>query len=174
MHNLCNLSVVIPYHGRISFFRETLESLKQQTTKDFCVIISDDSDELRDQKDLAVAVKEYKRFLSIKVVRTKANLGPIANTKQAIDAASTDFIRILHTDDIIAPNTIRLEFEIIKKFPNLLMIFHNASPFKNKFVPNEHGRYSENTWINSWLLDKSLNRTILPSCIVFIKEYYMK
>ena len=170
MHNLCNLTVVIPYHGRISFFRETLESLKQQTTKDFCVIISDDSDELRDQKDLAVAVKEYKRFLSIKVVRTKANLGPIANTKQAIDAASTDFIRILHTDDIIAPNTIRLEFEIIKKFPNLLMIFHNASPFKNKFVPNEHGRYSENTWINSWLLDKSLNRTILPSCIVFHKR----
>ncbi len=166
-----NMSVAIPYHGRAEFFKETLDSLVVQTSNNFEVIVSDDSNNEKDIADLKLLSDEYaKKGLNIKVIRTKANLGPIMNTKQAIDAAKNDIVRILHTDDYIAPKTIEFELQIFEQNPETFFAFHNASVFRKKFIPNEHNKYSIDSWKDNWLKEKNFTHSILPSCLIIRKD----
>mgnify|MGYP002626427573 CR=1 FL=1 len=88
------ISVVIPYHGRINFFKSTLDCLNNQTDKDFELIISDDSNDKKSVNGLKSLVKKYPD-LNINVIRTKANLGAVANTLQGINHSHNKFVHIL-------------------------------------------------------------------------------
>ena len=124
--NYSKMSVAIPYHGRPDFFRETLENLYNQTSKDFEIVIGDDSNSEKDIQDLKSLVDEYiQKGLNIRVVRTEPNLGAIKNTLQAIKACKNEIVRILHTDDCIAPTTIELELSIFNQKPDTFFAFHN-------------------------------------------------
>lgn len=165
------MSIAIPYHGGADLFRETLERLCSQSQKCFECVISDDSDNEQDIEDLKHLSEEFsQKGLNIKTVRTSPNLGAIANTKQAIDNCSCDIIRILHTDDALAPGTIKFELEIFEKCPDTFFAFHNASVFREKFIPNEHGQWSNITWLENWLRNKNYTHSILPSCLILRKE----
>lgn len=169
--NYTEISVAIPYHGRADFFKETLKTLLNQTCKNFEIVISDDSNNEKDLAALDALVKEYASYgLKIRVVRTKPNLGPILNTKQAVDACKNDIVRILHTDDSLAPSTIELELEIFNKNPDTFFAFHNLSVFREKFIPNENGKWSDKTWVDNWLKDKNYINSIIPSCLVINKK----
>ena len=161
------MSVVIPYHGARGFFNATMDNLTAQTTHDFEVVISDDSDDQKDQIDLLKIIEKYSGNLNLSVVRTKPNLGAIANTLQGIKMANNDIIRILHTDDAIAPDTIRLEIELFEQHPDAVAIFHNATLFRDTFIPNQHGLTNAAGWIDSWLKKKALMRSIVPSALAF-------
>ena len=50
------ISIVIPYHGRLSLFKETLESLRKQSFKDFEVVISDDTNDTENIKMLLICI----------------------------------------------------------------------------------------------------------------------
>lgn len=169
--NYAEMSVAIPYHGRADFFKETLETLLNQTCKNFEIVISDDSNNENDLSALDALVKEFGlRGLKISVVRTKPNLGAILNTRQAVDACKNDIVRILHTDDCLAPKTIELELEIFNKFPDTFFAFHNLTVFREKFIPNENNSWSDKTWVDNWLKDKNYINSIIPSCLVFNKK----
>lgn len=169
--NYAEMSVAIPYHGRADFFKETLETLLNQTNKNFEIVISDDSNNENDLAALDTLVKEYGlKGLKISVVRTKPNLGAILNTRQAVDACKNDIVRILHTDDCLAPKTIELELEIFNKFPDTFFAFHNLTVFREKFIPNENNRWSDKTWVDNWLKDKNYINSIIPSCLVINKK----
>lgn len=169
--NYSKMSVAIPYHGRPDFFRETLENLYNQTSKDFEIVIGDDSNSEKDIQDLKSLVDEYiQKGLNIRVVRTEPNLGAIKNTLQAIKACKNEIVRILHTDDCIAPTTIELELSIFNQKPDTFFAFHNASVFRESFIPNESKKWSDKTWIENWLKNKNYTHSILPSCFVFKKE----
>ena len=169
--NYAEMSVAIPYHGRADFFKETLETLLNQTNKNFEIVISDDSNNENDLAALDTLVKEFGlKGLKISVVRTKPNLGAILNTRQAVDACKNDIVRILHTDDCLAPKTIELELEIFNKFPDTFFAFHNLTVFREKFIPNENNRWSDKTWVDNWLKDKNYINSIIPSCLVINKK----
>lgn len=126
------ISIVIPYHGRLSLFKETLESLRKQSFKDFEVVISDDTN---DTENIKMLIDSYSD-LHIKYVKSSINLGAISNTLQGINNASNNFIHILHTDDILSPNCIQFEQELINKYPGNLFINHIHHAFENEFYSN--------------------------------------
>lgn len=156
------ISIVIPYHGRLSLFKETLESLRKQSFKDFEVVISDDTD---DTENIKMLIDSYSD-LHIKYVKSSINLGAISNTLQGINNASNNFIHILHTDDILSPNCIQFEQELINKYPANLFINHIHHAFENEFYSNEHNEYKIECPKTSWLKSKILN------CHIF--KYYWK
>ena len=63
------ISIVIPYHGRLSLFKETLESLRKQSFKDFEVVISDDTN---DTENIKMLIDSYSD-LHIKYVKSSIN-----------------------------------------------------------------------------------------------------
>ena len=165
------ISIAIPYHGRAEFFKETLNSLLVQTSKNFEVVISDDSNNKSDILALKELADDYiKRGLDINLIRTNPNLGAIKNTKQAVEHCKNDIIRILHTDDILTPGTIELELKIFNENPETFFAFHDASVFRKHFIPNEHGKWSKTSWVENWLINKNYTHSILPSCLIFRKS----
>ncbi|UJH92516.1 glycosyltransferase family 2 protein [Antarcticibacterium sp. 1MA-6-2] len=64
------LAIVIPYY-KINFFEECLQSLANQTSKNFRVYIGDDAS----PDDPSGIVSEYNKQLTLKIKRFKENLG---------------------------------------------------------------------------------------------------
>lgn len=160
------ISIVIPYHGRLSLFKETLESLRKQSFKDFEVVISDDTD---DTENIKMLIDSYSD-LHIKYVKSSINLGAISNTLQGINNASNNFIHILHTDDILSPNCIQFEQELINKYPANLFINHIHHAFENEFYSNEHNEYKIECPKTSWLKSKIFTDCTVPSAWCFNKK----
>ncbi|DAA98877.1 TPA: hypothetical protein CPT95_03890 [Candidatus Gastranaerophilales bacterium HUM_15] len=160
------ISIVIPYHGRLSLFKETLESLRKQSFKDFEVVISDDTN---DTENIKMLIDSYSD-LHIKYVKSSINLGAISNTLQGINNASNNFIHILHTDDILSPNCIQFEQELINKYPGNLFINHIHHAFENEFYSNEHNEYKIECPKTSWLKSKIFTDCTVPSAWCFNKK----
>lgn len=160
------ISIVIPYHGRLSLFKETLESLRKQSFKDFEVVISDDTN---DTENIKMLIDSYSD-LHIKYVKSSINLGAISNTLQGINNASNNFIYILHTDDILSPNCIQFEQELINKYPGNLFINHIHHAFENEFYSNEHNEYKIECPKTSWLKSKIFTDCTVPSAWCFNKK----
>lgn len=160
------ISIVIPYHGRLSLFKETLESLRKQSFKDFEVVISDDTN---DTENIKMLIESYSD-LHIKYVKSSINLGAISNTLQGINNASNNFIHILHTDDILSPNCIQFEQELINKYPGNLFINHIHHAFENEFYSNEHNEYKIECPKTSWLKSKIFTDCTVPSAWCFNKK----
>lgn len=172
MENFNNLiSIVIPYHGRLELFKETLNSLKVQTYKNFEVVISDDSEETESSL-VQELLSEYKD-LNINYVRTLSNLGAIQNTIQGIKFAKNKYIHILHSDDILAPECLNLEYNIISEHPEIIFITHFQRPFTTIFIPAEDNNYSIIS-PDEILREQIFFETSVPSCWIFKKELLEK
>lgn len=97
------LTILIPYY-KISFFKETLLSLEQQTCKDFTLFIGDDNSPSNPlkliQEILKTTTYQYKKYTS--------NLGGKNLVKQwdriISDTNVTEYFMILGDDDVISNN----------------------------------------------------------------------
>lgn len=160
------ISIIIPYHGRKKLLDETINSLINQVEKNFEVVLSDDS---VDGLGLDY-LKKYAENLNLKYVRTLPNLGPIPNTLQGINNATNDYIHILHSDDLISPNCIKLETALINKFPSNIFITHLNINFTDEFNYKEHEEYKIVTPQEEWLSERIFTWTTVPSTWCFHKS----
>lgn len=99
------ISAVIPTYNRPNLFRETFESVIQQTRQPDEIIIIDDSDE-----DYVSKIrKEYDNLPDIKHIRDESHesLGDVLNT--GIQRVSGDFIFMMDDDDRATPQLIERE-----------------------------------------------------------------
>lgn len=168
--NIIKLSVVVPTHGRVKLFEETLKSLYYQNCKDFEVIISDDSPLIEDRDEIKKLVSLYQhKGMIIKYIFTKPNILQAPNTNQGLKAASGSYIRILHSDDLISPQCIGKEIEFFEKNPEVDFLYHCSIAFSKQldFVAEQEdvnvNLYKSNVW-----LDRSIfTHTVLPSCLCF-------
>jgi len=87
------VSICIPVYKDINGVRRLLNSILNQTFKDFEIIITDDS------PDLAVneLIREFD--LNITYVHNDSPLGACGNWNKSIDLASGEYIKIVHQDD---------------------------------------------------------------------------
>ena len=126
------MSVVVPCHGRIDLLRQTLESLVLQTTRCFNVIITDDSSNEEERRAIYDISRDLLEEGGIqwKYIFTEANLGQVENTNQGLRIADGEFVRILHSDDVIHPQTIKYETNILKKHSKkICCLFHDNVAF---------------------------------------------
>lgn len=127
------LSVVVPTHGRVDLFVQTLDSLRRQTLDDFDVVVTDDSPLTEDRDAIAAAVGSYGRDTG-RVARylfTAPRLGQARNTNQGLRAASGAVVRILHSDDLLASATLETELALMRDPRlDLRMLFHQVEPFR--------------------------------------------
>lgn len=95
------LSIIIPYY-KISFFKETLQSLASQSCKDFTVFIGDDC-----SKNSPIELLEnYKDSFKFKYTRFESNIGSIDLVKQwsrciELDDTNNEWVMILGDDDVL-------------------------------------------------------------------------
>jgi len=91
------ISIVIPtYHMKygLEFLKQSFDMLKQQTYKDFEVVVTDDSmdDEIRD-------FCQEEKDLPLRFIKNMGTPGMAGNTNTAMLYANGDLIKILYQDD---------------------------------------------------------------------------
>lgn len=120
------ISVCIPVYNGAEYIGDTLQSLTEQTYKDFEVIVSDNAS--TDGTDDVVRRFESK-FPHFKYVRNERNLGYTANVARAFSKAGSDFVAIFHADDVYSSTILERETEVLERNPNISAVFSRAVRF---------------------------------------------
>jgi glycosyltransferase involved in cell wall biosynthesis len=106
------VTIAIPTYNGQKYLEETLESAIRQSYP-FCqILVVDDGstdDTLNIVNDFAI------KFDNIRVVRNKENLGIVPNWNRCLELAETDWVKILHQDDLLEPNCVEeMMYAVIK------------------------------------------------------------
>ncbi|RCJ18248.1 hypothetical protein A6770_06650 [Nostoc minutum NIES-26] len=107
------LTVIIPIYNRAKMLAQALESLRQQTYKDFVVIVCDDAskDNLQEVVDKFPDVKiEYHRY--------EANAGQFKNAMRGLELCQTPFVKYLDSDDLLFPEALEKQVKALQEMPN--------------------------------------------------------
>lgn len=97
--NYSRIITVIPVYNGQAFIGQTLASVAQQTLKPGRVIVIDDG-----STDATPEIVRGFKELACEYIRNPTNLGLVKNYNRALDfAKETDYLQILHADDLIDP-----------------------------------------------------------------------
>ena len=113
------LSIIIPYY-KITFFDETMQSLANQTNKDFKVFIGDDNS----KNPPLQLLEKYKNDFQFKYTRFDVNFGSINLVQQwnrcvKLDDTQNKWLMILGDDDVLQNN-------VVEEFYNQKSNFEDA------------------------------------------------
>lgn len=174
--NPIKMSVVVPTHGRTDLFKLTLNCLEQQTSKQFEIIVTDDSPSEEDRKIIKKAISAFSRKdITIRYVFSKPNILQAPNTNQGIRFARGGYIRILHSDDLIAPTCIEKEIKTFDENKDLDFFYHHAITFtENIDFTNKEIPLKKIDIKQCWLSRSIFLGTVLPTCLCFRKSLYKR
>tara|TARA_B100000963_G_scaffold350577_1_gene361003 strand:+ start:153 stop:905 length:753 start_codon:yes stop_codon:yes gene_type:complete len=100
------VSVIIPYFKKKNYIENTLNSILNQTYKNFEVIIIYDDE---DKKELLFLKKIIKNKKKIRIIINKKNLGPGPSRNKGIRYAKGDFVAFIDADDIWKKNKLKYQ-----------------------------------------------------------------
>jgi teichuronic acid biosynthesis glycosyltransferase TuaG len=108
-------SVIIPTHNRAKFLIEAIESVKNQSFKNYELIIIDDAS--IDQTQI-ILVKQH----GINFIRNNKNHGVSYSRNQGIRLAKGKYLAFLDSDDLWEKDKLKKQYEYLEKnsFPELL------------------------------------------------------
>lgn len=104
-HKLLTFSIIVPVYNRPQEIDELLESLSQQTCKDFDVVIVEDGSQITCESE----VEKYSKQLTIEYF-AKPNSGPGQSRNYGYERASGNYCIFLDSDCVLPPRY----FEIVK------------------------------------------------------------
>jgi teichuronic acid biosynthesis glycosyltransferase TuaG len=102
------VSVIIPFFNRIDWLDEAIESVLQQSYKDFEIILINDGS----KEDLSSILLKYKDKI---IYQIKENGGPGSARNLGIEIAKGDFIAFLDSDDIWSSDKLEKQVRFMKK-----------------------------------------------------------
>ena len=103
------VSILIPCYNSQQWLAETIESALTQTWKNIEIIIVDDG-----STDHSLAVAKNFESSIVKVI-SQENQGASAARNVALKKCQGDFIQYLDADDLLAPDKIELQLQILEK-----------------------------------------------------------
>ena len=113
------ITIITPCYNAAEFVRETLQSMKAQTSNDWeCIIVNDGSTD----DSAAIIEEEIKNDDRFRVVSTTENRGVSSARNTAIKLASTEYILPLDADDKLMPSAISKFVEYTEMYPDASLI----------------------------------------------------
>ena len=135
------LAIVIPYY-KITFFEETLESLSNQTYKDFKVYIGDDNS----PENPSELLKNYENKFDFVYQKFENNLGGKSLVKQwerCIELTNAEsWLMILGDDDVLSENFVETFYKKKESFQNsynvvrfsVVKVNNNSVPISDRIL----------------------------------------
>jgi glycosyltransferase involved in cell wall biosynthesis len=122
------VSVCIPAYNSGSFIEATLLSIMNQTYSNLEIIISDNASTDSTAEIIQELSREDKR---IRFIKNESNIGYVKNIMQAVNAASSEYIAIYHSDDLYEPTIIADEISLLLSSPEIGGVFVKHREFWN-------------------------------------------
>ena len=129
------VSVLTPiYNTNPQYLRECIESVLNQTFKDFEFLILNDSP---NNKEIEKIVKEYaKHDKRIKYIKNAKNIGITPSRNKLLKMAKGEYIAIFDHDDISLPERLEKEVEYLDNNPDVGVVSCNTEWFPKKYITN--------------------------------------
>jgi glycosyltransferase involved in cell wall biosynthesis len=129
-----NISVVMPVYNTSKYLAKAIESVLNQTFQDFELIIIDDCS--TDESWLMIS-KYAKQNSRIRAVRNTDNMGIAYTRNRGLELAKADIVAIADSDDVNNLNRLDLQFEYLRKNPNVSIVGSYAQVINEKDVDIE-------------------------------------
>ncbi|OIR07008.1 putative glycosyltransferase EpsE [mine drainage metagenome] len=110
-------SIVIPTYNMSKYIGESIESVLNQSYKNYEIIICDNAS----TDNTSDIVAKY-MCDKIKYVRNEHNLGPVANFNLGINIASGDIVKFLEADDFLHRDCLSIIKKKFESYPNASMV----------------------------------------------------
>lgn len=151
------LSVIIPTFNRSSFLSRSINSVLNQSFKDFKLIVVDDGS-FDDTSDLIN--KNYKNIIYL----YQTNKGVSSARNLGIKKSQSEWIAFLDSDDEWHPKKLELQVKELKKNPSYLVCHTNEKWIKNGKHLNQKNKHQKQ---GGWIFEKCLPLCcVSPSSIV--------
>jgi len=120
------VSIIMPYHDKEEYLRKSINSVLNQTYKNFeLIIIYDDK-----LKNFPKIKKNIKRDKRIKILINKKRLGVGFSRNRGIKISKGQFIAFIDSDDLWKRNKLKIQLDFMKK--NNLEFSHTSYDVINK------------------------------------------
>ncbi len=114
------VTVIISAYNHEKYIGHTINSILNQTLKDFKIIIIDDFSQ---DDTYNVALSFSKNNNKITVYRNKENLGPSANLNKAISISNSKYISLIASDDIMKEDKLEKQCSFLDINMNYSAVF---------------------------------------------------
>lgn len=147
---MIKVSICIPAYNNEAAVRRLLESIEQQSYKDYEVIITDDSD----TDDIRKLAEEK---LQVQYYKNEKRLGATANWNAAIAKSSGAYIKIMHHDDWFTDaDSLGSFVELLDKNPSAAFAFSGSRQVEedksyNRFISEADAQLIEADFRNLYL-----------------------
>ncbi len=151
------ISVIIPTFNRINLLKETVDSVRNQSFREFEIIVVNDGSTdgtgewLRDQTDLR-AIEQ-------------TNLGIATARNNGAAAAKGDWLAFLDHDDLWAPDKLLIQAEFVRNSPDVALV---AVRHVRMGQPNREPKNPQ--WIKGDLFLKEYSQSFIHTSSVMIRR----
>ncbi|MEL6961854.1 MAG: glycosyltransferase family A protein [Pseudomonadota bacterium] len=121
-----SVTVFIPTYNRAHFLPAAIDSILQQTFTDFELLIVDDGS----SDETAGLLEDYRaRDRRIRIESNATNLGSPKTRNRGLDLAQGNFIAMLDSDDIAAPDRLERQVEFLTTHEDHALVGSNKTTF---------------------------------------------
>jgi glycosyltransferase involved in cell wall biosynthesis len=117
---MTTLTVFVLCHNRADLARQTLESILNQTDKEFDLVVSDNS------SDEKVSLMLQAEFPQIRCRRRVPMLAQLEHFNRCIDEVRTDYFCLFHDDDLMHPEFVARMKTVLDTHPEIVACGCNA------------------------------------------------
>ena len=123
------VSICIPVYNNVTYLKETLISILNQTYKNLEIIIGDNASTDNIEDVLNTLGRE--KFIYYK---NEINLGYAGNCNKMINMAKGEYIAIYHSDDLYLPTIVEEEVRILDQNPEIVATFTLGKTINEKSI----------------------------------------
>jgi len=153
------VSVIIHTYNNEKFIAETVESVLNQTYKDYEIIVVDDGSE-DGTRDALIPYMQKIRY------HYKEN-GGIASAKNAgISLSETEFVAFLDHDDLWVPDKLQLQMEHFNENPQIGLVYAKYTSFRD----GEELRTKPEKGYSGWIFKELLSKSFIQTSTVVVKR----
>jgi len=170
------ITVGIPTYNRSSYLKDALNSLIEQTNKNFKVIVADNAS-TDSTKDI---LNEFADLLDITYIVNPENIGMTGNWNVIIENADTEYLKFLMDDDLLYNDCIQSFYDCINQTENVVLfatlgnIFHTENPLRSIvpiYVPEiEINGFEMLKYLNLWTNQIGCPTNVMVKLDVFKKN----
>lgn len=143
------ISIIVPMYNAEQFLTECIESILDQTYKNFELIIVDDASK---DNSLKIAQSYALRDSRVKVFSSKENRGVSAVRNYGMRVMGGQYLVFIDADDYVSSNYLSQLFRTVKQFKNKLVTCSMTSvngdrPFGNYQITDETDVHDRDTYL---------------------------
>ncbi|MBI2995188.1 MAG: glycosyltransferase [Candidatus Melainabacteria bacterium] len=160
------VSIIIPTYNRENFISETIESVLNQTFKDFEIVIINDGSTDNTKKKLE------KFNTKIKLIN-QANSERAVSRNNGVKNSNGEYIAFLDSDDLWEKDKLEKQVEILDKYKDMVLVYSqcsriNENGIKIKTAKRQLEGYSGN------IFEKLLLRNIISSPTPLVRRDFFE